>query len=212
MIGHQQEQQLREGLLALGLALDAGTQQRLLAYLALLLKWNKVYSLTAITEPERMVSHHLLDSLAALAPIAAKNPKRLLDVGSGGGQPGIPFAIARPDWQLTLLDSNHKKTSFLRQAVIELELAQVEVVCDRVESVAAAPFDIVTSRAFADLGDFVRLTRQHVAPGGRWAALKGVHPHEEIAALPADITCETLALHVPGLDADRCLVWMELKG
>jgi len=211
MIGQRQEQQLTDGLAALGLALDAGAQQKLLAYLSLLLKWNKVYSLTAITDPERMVSQHLLDSLAALAPIAARAPKRVLDVGSGGGQPGIPFAIARPDWQLTLLDSNHKKTTFLRQAFVELGLSNIDVICGRVEQVEGAPYDIITSRAFADLADFTRLTRHLLAPGGRWAALKGVHPHEEIAALPADIATETQALQVPGLDADRCLVWMEVR-
>lgn len=209
MIGHTQEQQLREGLAALGLALDAATVTRLLAYLALLLKWNKTYSLTAITEPERMVSHHLLDSLAALTPIADAQPHRLLDVGSGGGQPGIPFAIVRPDWHLTLLDSNHKKTTFLRQAVIELGLPNVQVVCDRVENVAGEPFDLITSRAFADLGDFVRLTRQLLAPKGQWAALKGVQPFEEIAALPADIASRIQTLVVPGLGAERCIVWME---
>jgi 16S rRNA (guanine527-N7)-methyltransferase len=211
MIGQTQEKQLRDGLAALGITLDAAAQARLIAYATLLLKWNKVYSLTAITDPERMVSQHLLDSLAALPPVVAATPKRILDVGSGGGQPGIPFAIAQPDWHITLLDSNHKKTTFLRQAVIELGLTNVEVVCDRVENVKGEPFDIITSRAFADLGDFVRLTRQLLAPHGCWAALKGVHPHEEIAALPADIRSETVALYVPGLDADRCLVWMEVK-
>lgn len=209
MIGQRQEQQLREGLATLGLALDDATLSRLLAYLALLLKWNKTYSLTAITEPEKMVSHHLLDSLAALAPIAAVQPRRLLDVGSGGGQPGIPFAIVRPDWQITLLDSNHKKTTFLRQAVIELGLKNVQVLCERVENVAGEPFDLITSRAFADLGDFVRLTRQLRAAAGRWAALKGVQPFEEIAALPADIASRIEAIDVPKLGAERCIVWME---
>lgn len=215
MIGQRQETQLSDGLAALGLALDGAVQARLLAYLGLLLKWNKTYSLTAITTPERMVSHHLLDSLAALAPIAARRPAgrplRLVDVGSGGGQPGIPFAIARPDWRITLLDSNHKKTTFLRQAAIELGLANVEVVCDRVENLRPAePYDIVTSRAFADLNDFSRLTRHLLAEDGRWAALKGVHPYEEIAALPAGVALgEVLQLEVPGLDAERCLVWLE---
>ncbi len=211
MIGQQQEAQLREGLQSLGLALDDGIVARLLAYLALLLKWNKTYSLTAITEPERMVSHHLLDSLAALRPIAGRQPQRLLDVGSGGGQPGIPFAIVQPDWQITLLDSNHKKTAFLQQAVIELGLRQVSVVCDRVENVTAAPYDLITSRAFADLADFVRLTRPLLAQGGSWAALKGVQPFEEIAALPADIASRIEPLTVPGLGAERCIVWMEPK-
>ncbi|QDQ27066.1 16S rRNA (guanine(527)-N(7))-methyltransferase RsmG [Chitinimonas arctica] len=210
MIGHRQEQQLREGLAELGLPLADTAVERLLAYLGLLLKWNKTYSLTAITEPERMVSHHLLDSLAAYAPIAAHAPTRLLDVGSGGGQPGIPLAIAQPDWHITLLDSNHKKTAFLRQAVIELGLnKQVEVVCDRVENVQPAQaFDLITSRAFADLADFSRLTRHLLADGGRWAALKGVQPFEEISALPENIHSEITPLAVPGLGAERCIVWM----
>ncbi|GAB3262116.1 16S rRNA (guanine(527)-N(7))-methyltransferase RsmG [Chitinimonas naiadis] len=212
MIGQQQELQLRDGLQALGLSLDDATVGRLLAYLGLLLKWNKTYSLTAITEPERMVSHHLLDSLAALAPVAARSPQRVLDVGSGGGQPGIPFAILQPDWQITLLDSNHKKTAFLQQAVIELGLKNVTVVCDRVENVAVeGGYDLITSRAFADLADFVRLTRQLLATGGHWAALKGVQPFEEIAALPADIASDIQPLAVPGLGAERCIVWMGLK-
>ncbi|MGQ5522771.1 16S rRNA (guanine(527)-N(7))-methyltransferase RsmG [Chitinimonas sp. PSY-7] len=211
MIGPKQEQQLREGLAALSLTFDDATVSRLLTYLALLLKWNKTYSLTAITEPDRMVSHHLLDSLAALSPIAAVSPRRLVDVGSGGGQPGIPFAIVQPQWQITLLDSNHKKTTFLRQAVIELGLENVQVVCDRVENVSAGEgFDLITSRAFADLADFARLTRHLLAEGGHWAALKGVQPFEEVAALPADITSRITPLNVPALGAERCIVWMEL--
>lgn len=211
MIGSAQAQQLREGVTALGLTLDDATIARLLAYLGLLLKWNKTYSLTAITGPDRMVSHHLLDSLAALKPLEGRSPQRLLDVGSGGGQPGIPLAIVRPDWQITLLDSNNKKTSFLQQAAIELGLKHVTVKCDRVENIEAEQgFDIVTSRAFADLGDFVRLTRHLVASNGCWAALKGVHPFEEIAALPADIHSRIEPLSVPGLGAERCIVWMEI--
>ncbi|WP_374352412.1 16S rRNA (guanine(527)-N(7))-methyltransferase RsmG [Chitinimonas sp.] len=210
-----QEQQLKQGLAQLGLSLDDACIARLLAYLGLLTKWNKTFSLTAITAPDRMVSHHLLDSLAALLPIdrhlSGRSGAKLLDVGSGGGQPGIPFAIARPDWQITLLDSNQKKTTFLRQAVIELGLGNVTVLCDRVENVPVAEgFDIVTSRAFADLKDFVTLTRHLLAPGAAWAALKGVHPFEEIAALPATTAVRAIeALQVPGLDAERCMVWME---
>ncbi|PHV12683.1 16S rRNA (guanine(527)-N(7))-methyltransferase RsmG [Chitinimonas sp. BJB300] len=212
MIGTKQEQQLKEGLAVLGLTLDDAKVARLLTYLALLLKWNKTYSLTAITEPERMVSHHLLDSLAALAPIAAVQPRRLLDVGSGGGQPGIPFAILQPDWKITLLDSNHKKTTFLRQAVIELDLQNVQVICDRVENVPLdGGFDLITSRAFADLTDFVRLTKHLLANNGRWAALKGVQPFEEIASLPADINSHVMPLDVPDLGAERCIVWMEVR-
>jgi 16S rRNA (guanine527-N7)-methyltransferase len=162
-----------------------------------------------------MVSHHLLDSVAVLAPIAARlegvAAPRLLDVGSGGGQPGIPLAILRPDWGFTLLDSSHKKTTFLRQAAIELGLSNVEVVCGRVEAwQPEVGYDLITSRAFADLGDFVRLTRHALRPGGVWAALKGVQPFEEIAALPANVrVLAHPAIHVPGLEAERCLVWME---
>ncbi|MBV1774617.1 16S rRNA (guanine(527)-N(7))-methyltransferase RsmG [Burkholderiaceae bacterium DAT-1] len=206
-------QQLNEGLTKLGLTLETEVSEKLLDYLELLSKWNRVYSLTAITEPSRMVSHHLLDSMAALPPITGIMPEggRLLDVGSGGGQPGIPFAIARPDWQITLLDSNHKKTTFLRQAVIELGLKNVSVICDRVEAVPAEhPFDVITSRAFADLGDFVRLTRHLLTKGGQWAALKGVRPYEEMAALPSDIHTRVVeSLDVPGLAAERCVVFME---
>lgn len=199
--------QLAAGLDVLGLALDAEQQEKLLAYVALLTKWNKVYSLTAIRDPERMVAHHLLDSLAPLPYLKAENP-RILDVGSGFGTPGIPLAIARPQWQLVLLDSNHKKTTFLRQAVLELQLANVTVVTDRVESYRPdARFPIITSRAFADLAEFVRLTRHLLTADGEWAALKGVYPFEEIAGLPAGTKLAgTEKLVVPGIDAERHLV------
>nr|WP_218142691.1 16S rRNA (guanine(527)-N(7))-methyltransferase RsmG [Formivibrio citricus] len=191
----------------MGLALDAGQQEKLLAYVALLAKWNKVYSLTAIREPERMVSHHLLDSLAPL-PVFEGDDLHILDVGSGFGTPGIPLAIARPDWQVTLLDSNHKKTTFLRQAVLELKLDNVRVVTERVEHYRPeTPFHIITSRAFADLSEFVKLTRHLLAEDGSWMALKGVYPHEEIALLPADVKVAGVDhLKVPGIEAERHLV------
>lgn len=198
---------LAQGLTEMDLPLDAAQQSKLLAYVALLQKWNKTYSLTAIREPERMVTHHLLDSLAPLKHLPA-TPLRMVDVGSGFGTPGIPFAIARPDWQLTLLDSNHKKTTFLRQAVLELALPNVQIVTGRVEAVQAdTPFDVITSRAFADLSDFIRWTEHLLADGGEWAALKGVYPREEAAGLPANVYVDHIdALHVPGLDAERHLV------
>lgn len=207
----QHAQQLRDGLVALRLDLNATQQQSLLQYAELLRKWNRVYSLTALTDPDVMVSHHLLDSLAALAPISADVSLRVLDVGSGGGQPGIPFAIARPDWRLVLLDSNQKKTTFLRQAVIELGLANVEVVCSRVEQYQPAQrFDVITSRAFADTADFVGLTRHLLAATGKWAALKGVAPREEIAAIPPALgSAHVVPLQVPGLAAERCLVLVQ---
>lgn len=198
------EQELEAGLAQLGLELSAEQIDRLNQYLALLNKWNKTYNLTAVRETERMVAYHVLDSLSALPHIQGA---RVLDVGSGGGMPGMLFAIARPDWQLTLIDANHKKTTFLRQAAIELGLNNVEVHCERVEALAAPAFDVITSRAFADLAEFVRLTRHVLADGGVWAALKGVYPYEEIAQLPDDIRVVSVqALHVPGLDAERHLV------
>lgn len=203
---------LSAGLKQLGLTLDDSQQHLLLGYVALLEKWNKTYSLTAIREPERMVPHHLLDSLAPLPHFKAATGARILDVGSGFGTPGIPLAIARPDWQLFLLDSNHKKTTFLRQAIVDLKLANVTVVTERVEAFRPeAPFDVITSRAFSDLAEFVKLTRHLLAPGGEWAALKGVYPHEEIALLPAGVKSVAVdTLNVPGIDAERHLVHLVL--
>jgi 16S rRNA (guanine527-N7)-methyltransferase len=201
--------QLKRGLIALGLTLDADTQQRLLNYLALIEKWNRVYNLTAIREPEKMVSHHLLDSLAVAPHLHAK---RLLDVGSGAGLPGIPLALASPDMQVTLLDSNHKKAAFLSQAVIELKLNKVEVCSERVESwKSQTPYDVIISRAFSDMGEFVRITRHLLAPGGTFAAMKGLHPYEEIEKLPPDCkVLQVLPLAIPGLEGARHLVLIGL--
>jgi len=198
-------QLLARGVMELGLALPAGAQQRMLAYLELLQKWNRVYNLTAVRTAPRMVSRHLLDSLAAVPHAAAAT---LLDVGSGAGLPGIPLALALPDARVTLLDSNHKKAAFLRQAVMELGLANAEVVCERVEAwKAPAAFDVVLSRAFSDLAEFVSLAGRHAAAGGRLLAMKGVHPYEEIAQLPAGWrVVQVVALKVPGLSAPRHLV------
>ena len=197
--------QLKRGLIALGLTLDREAQQRLLEYVALIEKWNRVYNLTAIREPEKMVSHHLLDSLAVAPHLHAK---RLLDVGSGAGLPGIPLALANPDTHVTLLDSNHKKAAFLNQAVIELKLENAEVCSERVESWRTQNrFDVIISRAFSDMGEFVRITRRLLAPGGVFAAMKGLHPYEEIDKLPPE--CEVrqvLPLAIPGLDGARHLV------
>lgn len=199
--------QLATGLAAMQIGVSAAQQEKLLAYVALLAKWNKVYSLTAIREPERMVTHHLLDSLAPLVHFKSE-ALRILDVGTGFGTPGIPLAIVRPDWQFVLLDSNQKKTAFLRQALLELKLTNVSVVTDRVELYRPeAPFHIITSRAFAELADFVTLTRHLLAEDGEWAALKGVYPHDEIARLPAGVKVGGVdVLFVPGLDAERHLV------
>lgn len=199
------EQQLADGLRALDIALPATVQAQLLAYAAFLEKWNRTYSLTALRDPALAVSHHLLDSLAILPYVDAAS---LLDVGSGGGQPGIPLAIARPELAVTLVDSNSKKTAFLQQAAIELGLKNVQVVTARVETFApAAPFAAITSRAFAELADFVALTRHLLAPGGAWLAMKGVRPDAEMNKLPADVAVAAVhRLDVPGVDGERHLV------
>jgi 16S rRNA (guanine527-N7)-methyltransferase len=197
--------QLKRGLVALGLSPDRDAQQRLLDYITLIEKWNRVYNLTAIREPERMVSHHLLDSLAVAPHLHAK---RLLDVGTGAGLPGIPLALANPNMHVTLLDSNHKKTAFLNQAVIELTLKNAEVCAERVESWQTPNrFDVIISRAFSEMGEFVRMTRHLLAPGGILAAMKGLHPYEEIEKLPEGCkVLQVLPLAIPGIDGARHLV------
>ena len=198
---------LQEGLAALGLALDARQQGQLAAYLALLAKWNKTYNLTAIRDPARMVTHHVLDALAVLPHLPDSPGVRVLDVGSGGGVPGIPLAIARPDWRVVMVDPNHKKAAFLTQAVIELRLPNVAAHAARVEDMRdEAPFDIVISRAFADLATFAATSARHLAAHGVLVAMKGVHPEEEIAEIGDAFTIESIALDVPGLDAARHLV------
>ena len=204
---------LDEGLAALaaaGIALPPAVRDPLDRYLALLAKWNRTYNLTAIRDPEQMVTHHVLDALAVLPHLPETQRLRVLDVGSGGGVPGLPLAIARPGWSVVLLDSNHKKGAFLQQAAIELALTNVEVVTARVEHyVPAAPFDVVISRAFSDLAAFAEVSARHLAPGGRLFAMKGVHPGEEIAQLPEGMrVIAAPALAVPGLDAQRHLVVM----
>lgn len=200
--------QLSEGIEFLGLALPRETQTRMLQYLALIRKWNQVHNLTAVREPEAMLVRHLLDSLAILPHVAGP---RIADVGSGAGLPGIPLALARPEWRVTLVETNHKKTAFLQQARIELDLKNVEVMTERVENFHPADgFDVVISRAFSDLADFAGLAGHLCAPGnggGRLVAMKGVYPHEELAQLPAQFMVEKiLPVTVPGLEAERHLV------
>lgn len=194
---------LATGLAELHIELPEAAQQQLLAFRDLLLKWNKTYNLTALRDPEQAVSHHLLDSLAILPYVGAEP---LLDVGSGGGLPGIPLAIARPALSVRMVDTVQKKTTFLQQAAIQLGLKNVAVNHARVEELPGQ-YAQISSRAFAELKLFVELTRHLLAPGGRWLAMKGVRPDDEIAALPVDILVEQIIpLHVPGLDAERHLI------
>jgi len=194
---------LATGLAELHIELPEAAQQQLLAFRDLLLKWNKTYNLTALRDPELAVSHHLLDSLAILPYVGAEP---LLDVGSGGGLPGIPLAIARPALSVRMVDTVQKKTTFLQQAAIQLGLKNVAVNHARVEELPGQ-YAQISSRAFAELKLFVELTRHLLAPGGRWLAMKGVRPDDEIAALPVDILVEQIIpLHVPGLDAERHLI------
>jgi 16S rRNA (guanine527-N7)-methyltransferase len=202
--------QLAEGIAALGLALPQEALGRLLAFGELLLKWNKVYNLTAIRNPQELITHHLLDSLAVLPHLAAVD--RLADIGSGGGLPGVVLAIVRPGLVVSSIETVGKKASFQQQAKIELGLGNFNVVNKRVEQVQAASLpgaaaEGVVSRAFSSLADFVSLSGHLVADGGALYAMKGANPAEEVAALPAGwAVAETHALVVPGLDAERHLL------
>ena len=201
---------LAAGIAALGFTFPQATQARLLQYLALIRKWNQVHNLTAVREPEIMLTRHLLDSLAVLPHIAGP---RIVDVGSGAGLPGIPLALVRPDWQVVLLESNHKKAVFLQQARIELQLENVEVAAERAENFhPEAKFNTVVSRAFSDLTDFIQLAGHLCAEednGSRLVAMKGVYPHEELAQIPPQFVVEkTLSVAVPGLEAERHLVML----
>jgi 16S rRNA (guanine527-N7)-methyltransferase len=192
---------LSAGLAALNLRLTAEQQQQLVAYLALLSRWNGAYNLTAIRDPLQMVDRHLLDSLA-LIPWLPAGP--FIDVGSGAGLPGIPLLIATGQSGVTLLDSNGKKVRFLRQVVAELALDGVEVVQDRAEQFhPPAGYAAILSRAFAALTTMVSATRHLLADGGCWLAMKGAVPLDEIAALPADLQLTTTALHIPGLEHEQ---------
>ena len=208
-------ERLRQGAAALGLALDEAAQTRLLAYLDLLAKWNRVYNLTALRDPVQMLTHHLLDSLAVVAPLRRHTqgrPARLLDVGSGGGLPGVVIAICCPEIAVTCVDAVAKKAAFVQQAAGELGLGNLVGRHARVEAVCE-PFDIIVSRAFASLTDFVNWSRGALAEQGVWLAMKGKRPDDEIAALPAGAEVfHVEPLQVPGLDAERCLVWLRPTG
>ena len=194
---------LAAGLADLGIALSDEAQRKLLAFRDLLLKWNKTYNLTALRDPEQAISHHLLDSLSILPHVG---PEPMLDVGSGGGLPGIPLAIARPDLPVGMVDTVQKKATFLQQASIELDLKNVAVHHARVEEMQGQ-YAQISSRAFAEIALFVALTRHLMAPGGRWLAMKGQRPDDELKALPDDIAVEAIVpLDVPGLAAERHLI------
>ena len=199
----------------LGLTLSDRQLDQLLAYLDLIQKWNKVYNLTAVREPAAMLTQHLVDSLSVLPPLArhaGDRALRLLDVGSGGGLPGVVIAICMPRFQVVCVDAVGKKARFIAQVAAELGLANLRGEHARVEALKLPPFDLITSRAFASLVDFTTLTRQHLAPGAVWAAMKGQHPADELAALPTDLEVfHVEPLLVPGLDAQRCLVWIRPK-
>lgn len=194
--------------------LPLAARSKLSAYLDLLVKWNRVYNLTAIRDRDRMDALHIEDALAVLPFLPDRSNLRILDVGSGGGIPGIPLAIARSTWNIVLVDSSAKKVAFMRQAAIELGLGNVAAEAVRIEQFQdTQPFDVVISRAFSDLPTFARVARNHVAPGGLIVAMKGVLPTDEIAALRDDVVVTgTPALDVAGVDAARRLVIMQTKG
>jgi len=200
--------QLERGLEALDLSLSAEQCKKLLQFLKLLTKWNRVYNLTAIRDPQASVSAHLLDSLAVTRYLKSR---RILDVGTGAGLPGVPLAIAKPESEFVLLDSSQKKTAFLVQALAELQVGNATVVCERAETWRPAQkFGCIVCRALARLAEFVDLTKHLLASGGMFAAMKGAYPHEEIAQLPAEYrVTQVLPLAIPGLNARRHLVLIE---
>ena len=200
------DEKLSAGLNQLAIKLEVEQQKKLLSYLQLLTKWNQVHNLTAIREPEQMITQHLLDSLSVMSSLNGINT--MLDVGSGGGLPGIPLAIARPDLMITLIDSNHKKAAFLRQAKAELGLPNISVVCERVETwQPEQKFQAVISRAFADVDEFARLASHLLTDGGILLAMKGIYPFDEIDNLAEEFSVqEVMSLQVPYLEASRHLV------
>ena len=209
---------LGSGVHQLGLELGDDQITQLLDFMALLQKWNKVYNLTSVREPADMLTHHLLDSLAAVAPLRQHLVKpgqgdggqglRMLDVGSGGGLPGVVFAICCPQLDVSCVDTVAKKAAFIQQAAVTLKLPNLHGVHARVESLAG-PFDVVSCRAFASLADFTAWSRAALGEASVWLAMKGKHPADEIAALPAEVQVfHVEPLTVPGLEAERCIVWM----
>ena len=203
---------LAAGLAALALEIDAATQVRLLDYLDLLTQWNKVYNLTAIRHPAEMLTLHLMDSLSVIDPLrrhTGGRAARVLDVGSGGGLPGVVIALCCPELRVDCVDTVGKKAAFIQQAAGALRAPNLRGIHARVESLSDAAYDVITSRAFATLADFSSWSRSALAGQGVWMAMKGRSPDEEVAALPPSVAVfHVEPLHVPGLDAERCLVWL----
>ena len=210
-MSHPQQQRLAEGATALGLSLAPAQHAQLLAYLDLLAKWNKVYNLTAVRDPAEMLTHHLLDSLAVIAPLVRHTQggaARVLDVGSGGGLPGVVIAICCPEMSVACVDAVAKKAAFVQQAAGVLDLSNLRGVHARVESITE-PYDVITSRAFATLADFTQWSAGSLGEDGVWMAMKGKHPTDEMAGLPPSVAVfHVEQLTVPDLDAERCLIWM----
>lgn len=212
MTVHAQEAALRAGVMVLGLALSDEQVGQLLSYLDWIAKWNRVYNLTAVREPAEMLTHHLLDSLAVIAPLnhqRAGRAIRLLDVGSGAGLPGVVIAICCRDIAVSCVDTVAKKATFIQQAALALKLPNLKGLHARVENLDDH-YDVVSSRAFASLVDFTNWSREALAPVGLWMAMKGKHPADELAQLPAGVgVFHVEQLSVPGLGAERCIVWLQ---
>ncbi|ROZ66380.1 16S rRNA (guanine(527)-N(7))-methyltransferase RsmG [Ramlibacter sp. WS9] len=206
--------QLERGAQELGLELDDSQITQLLAYLDLIQKWNKVYNLTAVRDPAEMLTHHLLDSLAVIHPLlrhTGAKPVQLLDVGSGAGLPGVVIAICRPEIRVDCVDTVAKKAAFIQQAAVTLKLPNLRGLHARVENLTG-PYDVVCSRAFASLADFVTWSTGALAEEGVWMAMKGKRPDDEAAELPSSVEMfHVEQLQVPGLDAERCIVWMKRR-
>jgi 16S rRNA (guanine527-N7)-methyltransferase len=210
------EQGLADLATALGIAISPAQRLGLVGYVDLLARWNATYNLTAVRDRDAVWAQHIADCLAVLpamdAQLAASPASQVLDVGSGGGLPGVVLALMRPALDVTCVDAVGKKAAFVRQVAGAIALPNLHAAHSRVEALRAPAFDLITSRAFASLADFVTLTRGLLAPGGRWMAMKGKHPADEIAALPPDVSVfHVEQLQVPGLDAERCLVWLQPK-
>ena len=205
---------LAEGISALGLSLGQEAQKQLLDYMALIQKWNKVYNLTALRDPQEILTHHLLDSLSAIGPLLQQTRSldgafSFLDVGSGGGLPGVVIAICCPGVKVTCVDAVSKKAAFVQQVAASLKLGNLKGIHARVETLSG-PFDVIGSRAFASLPDFVNWSSGALADGGVWMAMKGKLPEEEMSALPSMAQVfHVEQLLVPGLNAERCMVWMK---